>query len=57
MTKFQWLIVAFLSFSIVAFAQDKLLTLDDIFSPDLARRVRFGGAPVAAQWAADGRSS
>lgn len=37
-------------------AQDKLLTLDDIFSPDPARRVRFGGTPVAVLWAGDGKS-
>ena len=48
--------IAVLCFASPLFAQDKLLTLDDIFSPDPARRVRFGGTPVAVQWAADGRS-
>ena len=56
MKKLQWLFVVILTFSSVAFAQDKLLTLDEIFSPDTATRVRFGGTPVAAQWSADGRS-
>ena len=56
MKRFSRLTIWFLTFSTVAFAQDRLLTLDDIFSPDLAKRVRFGGTPVAVQWAADGRS-
>ena len=37
-------------------AQDKLLTLDDIFSPDPKVRVRLAGTPVFVQWAPDGRS-
>src|ERR1044071_838577 len=56
MKKLQWLVVALIAFNVTAFAQDKLLTLDDIFSPDMAKRVRFGGTPVFAQWSADGRS-
>ncbi|MBK7392120.1 MAG: S9 family peptidase [Chloracidobacterium sp.] len=56
MKKIQRLVVALFVFSSVAFAQDKLLTLDDIFSPDPARRVRFSGTPTQAQWAKDGRS-
>ena len=46
MKKIQRLVVALFVFSSVAFAQDKLLTLDDIFSPDPARRVRFSGTPT-----------
>jgi hypothetical protein len=42
--------------STLAAAQDKLLTLDEIFSPDAKVRVRFGGMPVFVQWAPDGRS-
>ena len=42
--------------SLTSFAQNKLLTLDDIFNPDAAKRVQFGGRPVAVQWASDGRS-
>jgi dipeptidyl-peptidase 4 len=53
------LIVTFFAltlFSSLSLAQDKLLTIDDIFSPDATKRVRFAGSPVQAQWAADGRS-
>src|SRR4051794_21484460 len=56
MTRIYWLIVSFLTLSTLTFAQDKLITLDDIFSPDPNVRVRFGGTPVSVQWAADGRS-
>ena len=56
MKKIQRLVVALFVFSSVAFAQDKLLTLDDIYSPDPARRVRFSGTPTFVQWAKDGRS-
>ncbi len=56
MKKIQWLVVVILTFSSLTFAQDKLLTLDDIFSPDPAKRVKFGGAPVFVQWSADGKS-
>ncbi len=56
MKKIQWLVVVILTFSAVAFAQDKLLALDDIFNPDAAKRVRFGGTPVFVQWSPDGRS-
>jgi dipeptidyl-peptidase 4 len=56
MKKLQFTIVLILSFSSALFAQDKLLTLDDIFSPDAKVRVRFGGTPVSVQWAPDGRS-
>lgn len=51
-----FLIALVLLFSTAAFAQDKLLTLDDIFSPDNAKRVRFGGVPTFIQWSADGLS-
>ncbi len=50
------MLTALLVLAVPDFAQNKLLTLDDIFSPDPARRVRFGGAPVAVEWAPDGRS-
>jgi dipeptidyl-peptidase-4 len=39
-----------------ASAQEKLLTVDDIFSPDPAVRVPFGGSTVRITWTADGRS-
>ena len=47
-------IVLFLSALVVA--QDKLLSIDDIFNPDPAKRVRFSGALPQVRWAADGRS-
>jgi len=56
MKKLQFLVIALFALASVVVAQDKLLTLDDIFSPDPARRVRFGGTPVAVQWAGDGKS-
>jgi dipeptidyl-peptidase-4 len=56
MKKLQFLAIALFALSSVVVAQDKLLTLDDIFSPDSSRRVRFGGTPVAVQWSPDGKS-
>ena len=56
MKKIHWLVVALFALSPITLAQDKLLTIDDIFSPDTAKRVRFGGTPVSVQWAPDGRS-
>jgi dipeptidyl-peptidase 4 len=43
-------------FSTFVAAQDRLLTLDDIFSPDASKRVAFGGSPARVTWAADGKS-
>lgn len=42
--------------SSAAFAQKKLLTLDEIFSTDPAVRVNFSGSPVGVRWTTDGRS-
>jgi dipeptidyl-peptidase 4 len=56
MRKVSSVLVAILLVSIGSLAQDKLLTIDDIFSTDSSRRVRFAGTPVAVQWAPDGRS-
>jgi len=39
-----------------ASAQEKLLTVDEIFSPDPAVRVPFGGTTVRVTWTSDGRS-
>ncbi|HVF47007.1 MAG TPA: hypothetical protein VNA17_05515, partial [Pyrinomonadaceae bacterium] len=50
------LVALVLAFASGSLAQDKLLTLDDIFHPDASKRVRFAGTPVAVRWAADGRS-
>jgi dipeptidyl-peptidase-4 len=38
------------------FAQNKLLTLNDIFSPDAKVRIPFNGRPVNVVWAPDGVS-
>jgi dipeptidyl-peptidase-4 len=48
--------LAILVFSSVAAAQDKLLTVDEIFSPDSKVRVDFSGTPIRLVWAADGAS-
>ncbi len=56
MKKITFVLVALIAFSTFAVAQDKLLTIDEIFSPDPAKRVAFGGAPARLSWAADGKS-
>ncbi|MEJ7624089.1 MAG: S9 family peptidase [Pyrinomonadaceae bacterium] len=48
--------VAIISGVLAASAQDKLLTLDNIFHPEPSKRVRFGGTQVPVQWSTDGRS-
>ncbi|MCA1589032.1 MAG: S9 family peptidase [Acidobacteria bacterium] len=42
-------------FASVSVAQDRLLTIDDIFSADPKVRISFGGVPTRLQWTADGR--
>jgi len=37
-------------------AQDRLLTIDDIFSIDPRVRINFGGVPTRLRWTADGRA-
>lgn len=56
MKKLNLLAIVLVTFSTAVLAQDRLLTLDDIFSPDPAKRVRFSGTPVAVQWSPDSRS-
>lgn len=56
MKKISWLLIAILSFSSVAAAQEKMLTIDDIFGTDPKVRVNFSGTPFRLQWADDGRS-
>ncbi|HMT06686.1 MAG TPA: hypothetical protein PKA82_01695, partial [Pyrinomonadaceae bacterium] len=56
MKKLSLVIAVAFALSSFTFAQDKLLSLDDIFSPDMSKRVRFGGALPQMRWAADGRS-
>ena len=43
-------------FATAVVAQDKLLTLDEIFSPDPIKRVRFSGTSTLVQWSRDGKS-
>ncbi|MEO5858667.1 MAG: S9 family peptidase, partial [Pyrinomonadaceae bacterium] len=49
-------LLVLLLFAPFASAQEKLLTVDEIFSPDPAVRVPFGGTTVRVTWTADGRS-
>ncbi|PYT00138.1 MAG: hypothetical protein DMF63_09225 [Acidobacteria bacterium] len=48
--------LAMLLFVSASFAQNKMLTIDDIFSLDSKVRVNFGGMPTRFAWSADGRS-
>jgi dipeptidyl-peptidase 4 len=52
MKKISWLLIAVFAFSAFVRAQDKMLSIDDIFDPQ--RRVAFGGRPTFVQWNADG---
>src|SRR5438128_2576876 len=51
-TRFRWLILFLLLFSLPVVAQEKLLTVDDIFDP--AKRVNFNGNPSNPRWLKDG---
>ena len=55
MKKTQWLVVMVFALSAFAFAQNRLLTLEDIFSPDVNKRVKFSGNPTTVQWTRDGK--
>jgi len=48
--------LAILMFASAALAQNKMLTIDDIFSLDSKVRVNFSGTPGRFAWSADGRS-
>src|SRR5215203_3511466 len=54
MNKLRWLLIAIFVFSaLVVQAQDKLLTIDDIFDPQV--RIPFSGRPLAVRgWTKDG---
>lgn len=56
MNKFRWFFIAIFVFSVFAVrAQDKMLTIDDIF--DLQLRVPFSGRPMQVRgWTKDGRA-
>ena len=55
MKQIKWLFAAIFVFASVAAAQDKLLTIDDIFGLDPKVRVNFSVSPTRLTWAADGR--
>lgn len=56
-TNFLLLLIVVVSATASAFAQDKLLTIDEIFSPEPAKRVRFGGTPAPRViWDNDGKA-
>jgi hypothetical protein len=38
-------LVLFFAFAPAVFTQERLLTIDDIFSPTASERVAFGGSP------------
>lgn len=56
MKKLAWLLFVIVSLVVTASAQEKLLTIDDIYSPDMSKRVRFGGSLPQIRWAPNGKS-
>ena len=55
MKKIYWLFITILVFSSLAAAQEKMLSIDDIFDP--AKRVAFSGRPIQIRgWSKDGTS-
>ncbi len=56
MKRATFLLASLAAFSSLVFAQDRLLTVDDIFNPDASKRVAFGGSPSRVSWASDGKS-
>jgi dipeptidyl-peptidase-4 len=56
MKQIKFVSLAIILFASVSVAQDKLLTIDDIFSLDAKVRVNFSGTPTRLQWSSDGRS-
>ncbi len=56
MKKIKWLFIALFIFSSIAFAQEKRLTIDEIFG-DAKTRVAFSGKPTTGvRWMVDGTS-
>lgn len=55
MKKFRWLLIAIFVFSALVQAQEKMLSIDDIFDPQA--RVPFSGRPLAVRgWTKDGKA-
>jgi dipeptidyl-peptidase-4 len=56
MKRAAFLLVSLVAFSSFVFAQNRLLTVDDIYHPDATKRIAFGGSPARVTWAPDGKS-
>jgi len=56
MKKTVFLLIAFSLLAVAASAQERLLTIDEIYSPDPAKRVNFSGTMSRYTWSADGRA-
>jgi hypothetical protein len=57
MKKIHWLLIAVFTFASLAPAQEKLLTIDEIFAVDPKARVNFSGSPTfGLRWSRDGTS-
>jgi Dipeptidyl peptidase IV (DPP IV) N-terminal region. len=52
MRKIIWLLIAIFAVASFAGAQERLLSIDDIFDPE--KRVAFGGSPTFVEWNSDG---
>lgn len=52
MKKIQWLVVAIFALASFSSAQDKMLSIDDIF--DTQKRVNFSGRPTSVRWSREG---
>lgn len=55
MRKIHGLFIAIFVLSSLVSAQEKMLTIDDIFSPDPKIKVKFNGNPAPVQWTSDGK--
>jgi dipeptidyl-peptidase-4 len=56
MRRISVLFIVMIALSSLASAQEKMLTIDDIFSPDPRVKVKFSGNPTPIQWTSDGRA-
>ncbi len=55
MKRFHLLAVSILALAFAVYSQERLLTIDDIFSSDPKVRVNFNGVPTQLAWTPDGR--
>lgn len=56
MRKISLFLIAIIALSSLVSAQEKMLTIDDIFSPDPRVKVKFSGNPTPIQWTSDGKA-